>query len=100
MKGFSSAVAALLVSNAVAGSCKPRDTSCHCLPEDSCWPASNKWDALNSTVGGRLIATVPIGSPCHDPNYDAAACAALQADWNYPQTQYVVAATPLLVAEC
>ncbi|KAL3488174.1 FAD-binding domain-containing protein [Aspergillus germanicus] len=88
MKGFSSTVAALLVSNAVAGSCKPRDTSCHCLPEDSCWPASNKWNALNSTVGGRLIATVPIGSPCHDPNYDEAACAALQADWNYPQTHY------------
>ncbi|KAJ0423016.1 hypothetical protein BJY00DRAFT_63218 [Aspergillus carlsbadensis] len=88
MKGFSAAVAALLVSNAVAGSCKPRDTSCHCLPEDPCWPASNKWDALNSTVGGRLIATVPIGSPCHDPNYDEAACAALQADWNYPQTHY------------
>ncbi|KAL2813835.1 hypothetical protein BJX63DRAFT_207774 [Aspergillus granulosus] len=87
MKAISSVAAALLVSNAVAGSCKPQ-SNCHCLPGDSCWPASNKWDALNSTVGGRLIATVPIGSPCHDPNYDADACAELQANWNYPQTHY------------
>ncbi|KAL2844064.1 hypothetical protein BJY01DRAFT_264075 [Aspergillus pseudoustus] len=88
MKGISSVAAALLVSNALAGSCKAQNTNCHCLPEDSCWPASNKWDALNSTVGGRLIATVPIGSPCHDPTYDADACAELQANWNYPQTHY------------
>ena len=31
---------------------------CHCLPSDSCWPAKSAWDALNSTVNGRLVATV------------------------------------------
>ncbi|OQE16278.1 hypothetical protein PENFLA_c028G01910 [Penicillium flavigenum] len=60
-------------------------SDCHCLPSDSCWPAPSAWASLNSTVGGRLVATVPIGSPCHEPNYDAAACAALKANWNLPQ---------------
>ena len=62
-------------------------SNCHCLPTDSCWPAPSVWASLNSTVGGRLVATVPIGTPCHAPNYDAAACAALKAAWNEPQTQ-------------
>ncbi|KAH6638522.1 hypothetical protein BKA67DRAFT_596339 [Truncatella angustata] len=59
-------------------------STCYCMPGDSCWPATSAWSQFNSTVGGRLIATVPIGSPCHDPNYDAAACAALQAEWTLP----------------
>ncbi|KAK7187413.1 hypothetical protein DPSP01_002537 [Paraphaeosphaeria sporulosa] len=60
--------------------------SCRCFPGDSCWPAASAWASLNSTVGGRLIATVPIGSPCHDPNYSDADCAALQSAWQLPQT--------------
>lgn len=82
----------VLASLAVLASAN--DTSCpsgecRCMPTDSCWPSASSWAALNSTVGGRLIATVPIGSPCHDPTYDATACAALQNAWNLPQTQYV-----------
>ncbi|KAJ5375636.1 FAD-binding type 2 [Penicillium concentricum] len=60
-------------------------SDCHCLPGDSCWPAPSAWTSLNHTVGGRLVATVPIGTPCHAPNYDAAACSALKADWNKPE---------------
>ncbi|KAJ5822643.1 hypothetical protein N7447_004983 [Penicillium robsamsonii] len=60
-------------------------SNCHCLPGDSCWPAPSAWASLNDTVGGRLVTTVPIGTPCHAPNYDAAACAALQANWNKPE---------------
>ncbi|RAL16297.1 putative isoamyl alcohol oxidase [Aspergillus homomorphus CBS 101889] len=59
---------------------------CHCLPGDSCWPSTSSWDALNSTVNGRLVATVPVGTPCHAPNYDAAACKDLQSNWYHPQT--------------
>jgi hypothetical protein len=40
-------------------------------------------------VAGRLVATKPIGSPCHDPTFDAAACDALKANWFNPLTQYV-----------
>ncbi|OLN97798.1 putative FAD-linked oxidoreductase-like protein 7 [Colletotrichum chlorophyti] len=54
---------------------------CKCFPGDSCWPATAQWDALNTTVGGNLIATVPLGSPCHDPTYDAATCSSLQKQW-------------------
>ncbi|KXH56739.1 FAD binding domain-containing protein [Colletotrichum salicis] len=54
---------------------------CKCFPGDSCWPATAQWDALNTTVGGNLIATVPLGAPCHDPVYDAATCATLQSEW-------------------
>ena len=88
MKAWTLTSVALAVP-AIAGVCVPRDADCHCLPTDSCWPAPSDWASLNSTVGGRLIATVPIGTPCHDPNYDAAACAALQAEWYEPQPQYV-----------
>ncbi|KAM0815868.1 putative FAD-binding PCMH-type domain-containing protein [Seiridium cardinale] len=59
-------------------------SACYCMPGDSCWPSATTWSQLNTTVEGRLIATVPIGSPCHDPNYDAAACAALQGNWTLP----------------
>ncbi|KAK2031715.1 FAD binding domain-containing protein [Colletotrichum zoysiae] len=59
---------------------------CLCLPGDACWPSTASWDALNTTVGGRLVATAPIGSPCHDPTYDAAACEALQSSWSNPLT--------------
>lgn len=76
-----------LSATALAGASVSTSEDCHCLPGDECWPAASSWTALNSTVGGRLVATVPIGTPCHDPHYDAVACAALQAEWNEPQTQ-------------
>ena len=74
----------------------PRDTpGCRCLPGDLCWPAAPAWSNLNTKLGGRLIKTVPIGSPCHDPTYDAAACQALQDNWTHPQPQYVMITLPL-----
>ncbi|KAJ5180962.1 hypothetical protein N7492_004172 [Penicillium capsulatum] len=60
------------------------DSRCHCLPGDHCWPSSSAWNSLNSTVGGRLVATVPIGSPCHDPTYDAESCSAVRSNWTHP----------------
>ena len=59
---------------------------CHCLPGDKCWPSTSAWSALNHTIGGRLVATVPIGTPCHAPTYNAAACAALKSNWTLPET--------------
>ncbi|OJJ51527.1 hypothetical protein ASPZODRAFT_12348 [Penicilliopsis zonata CBS 506.65] len=72
--------AAALSSTALAAS------DCYCLPGDSCWPSDTKWATLNTTVGGRLVATVPIGTPCHDPTYNETACAELQANWYLPET--------------
>ncbi|KAK1977134.1 FAD binding domain-containing protein [Colletotrichum cereale] len=65
------------------------DTGCRCFPGDACWPTAAKWDAFNQTVGGRLIATVPIGAPCHDSSfgaYDDAKCTALKAVWGKSET--------------
>ncbi|KAI0197877.1 FAD-binding domain-containing protein [Astrocystis sublimbata] len=59
---------------------------CRCIPGDSCWPAQSKWRALNETLQGRLIATVPIAQVCHAPHYDQEACSTLQATWSDPQT--------------
>lgn len=62
-------------------------SNCRVLPGDGDWPSTNDWDQLNRTVDGRLVATIPVGTPCHDPNYDAGACSQLQAAWQLPQTQ-------------
>ncbi|KAF4122232.1 FAD/FMN-containing dehydrogenase [Geosmithia morbida] len=69
---------------AIAVSIQPRDTSsCKCLPQDDCWPSAEEWSKFNSTVGGRLVATVPLGSPCHGDTYDEALCTELQDEWLY-----------------
>ncbi|KAI5863632.1 hypothetical protein GGS23DRAFT_507516 [Durotheca rogersii] len=67
-------------ASAVAvGGIAPR---CKCLPTDPCWPSVKTWDAFNRTVGGRLIATVPLGSPCHDPTFDEEKCNFLREQWH------------------
>ncbi|KAJ5151454.1 uncharacterized protein N7482_010706 [Penicillium canariense] len=81
MKDWSATVVALASTGiAYSPSRGSRDSSfetCRCSPGDACWPAPSAWASLNSNVGGRLVATVPIGSPSHDPTYNTTACAAL-----------------------
>ncbi|KAM0415954.1 hypothetical protein ACHAPT_013108 [Fusarium lateritium] len=74
-----------LAAVAVSAGSTPK---CRCLPGDACWPSTNVWNQFNKTVDGGLIKTVPIGSPCHDPTYDAEACEALQGAWKLPQTHF------------
>ena len=74
------------------------NSQCRCFPGDSCWPSSDAWDKFNKTVDGRLIATVPLATPCHAPNYDAKVCKELRGEWQEPEVQYVYTqsiATPL-----
>lgn len=61
--------------------------NCRCFPGDECWPSETRWSSLNATVGGRLIATVPLASPCHDPDYDEEQCAYLRDQWLYAGVQ-------------
>jgi hypothetical protein len=67
--------------------------SCRVLPGDAQWPKVSDWNSLNKTIQGRLIASVPLSSVCHDApfnNYNADACAAVQTTWNETKlTQYV-----------
>ena len=100
MRVLSYAVATILAATHGAIASTAGHQICHCLPGDSCWPAPAIWNALNSTLRGRLVATVPIGSPCHNPHYDQAACAALQAGWTEPQTQSVTFPGPPYLTHC
>ncbi|KAH7322584.1 FAD binding domain-containing protein [Stachybotrys elegans] len=64
----------------------PAANNCKCMPGDACWPSASVWSRFNQTVGNRLIASEPIGSPCHDPTYDEDACLALRNAWTNPLT--------------
>lgn len=75
------------------------ETRCRCFPGDSCWPLPEEWNELNRTLGGNLVATIPIASVCHDNPfmipYDAEACAQLRSVWNHPETHYVTSSSPM-----
>lgn len=76
----------------------PRNPSCRCFPGYDCWPSAAYWATFNTTLGGKLLATVPIGSVCHDQpwaQYDAEACTKLQATWSRPETHLGTASSPM-----
>lgn len=60
--------------------------SCRYLPGDPQWPTKETWDQLNNTIGGKLIAGVPLGQSCYAPSLDAAACAKVQEKWVLTET--------------
>ncbi|KAL4922780.1 hypothetical protein BDW62DRAFT_196784 [Aspergillus aurantiobrunneus] len=64
------------------------DLACRCMPGDDCWPSPSTWLQFNESVDGRLIATVPLGTPCHGDTYNAAECDALSAEWTQPDLHY------------
>ncbi|OTB04409.1 hypothetical protein M426DRAFT_11556 [Hypoxylon sp. CI-4A] len=72
---------------------------CRCFPGDDCWPSSEEWSSFNETVRGKLIATVPLASPCHDSfpgvDYDADKCADIQANWARPSLHYKTTHSPM-----
>ncbi|KAI1490699.1 putative alcohol oxidase [Biscogniauxia mediterranea] len=59
-------------------------TTCRCFPGDECWPTYSQWNEFNLTVGGRLIATVPLAAPCHGDLYNATECTRIRAAWHDP----------------
>ncbi|KAF9979357.1 hypothetical protein BGZ73_000051 [Actinomortierella ambigua] len=63
---------AVLMSSALPSS------NCRCLPDQPCWPSATTWQALNTTVGGRLIATTPPAQACHYAFYEPGKCWAIQ----------------------
>lgn len=83
MKVSARLLGALLALGSVSTACQ----SCRCFPGDDCWPAQDVWSSFNETVDGRLIATVPLASPCHAPNYDAEVCKELKNEWMEPEVQ-------------
>lgn len=73
----------------VAGKVTGQNASCKAIPGDAGWPSTDAWNALNRTVYGRLIATVPLPSVCHfEPfgTYNEDACTAMKTAWLEDQT--------------
>lgn len=65
------------------------NTFCRNIPGDPGWPSSTDWETLNQTVGGRLVATIPLASVCHQQpfdNFNQEECEALQSGWVDVQT--------------
>ncbi|TEA11815.1 FAD-linked oxidoreductase ZEB1 [Colletotrichum sidae] len=78
-------VAARCSGRGNTNSTAPTTPSCKYLPGDAGWPSPETWAQLNETVGGRLVATVPLGTPCHGDAYNATECARLQDAWLYSE---------------
>lgn len=64
----------------------PKD--CRCFPGDTCWPTLSDWDRLNETLDGKLVATVPLAAPCHDPIHNKTRCQVLRDNWQWPREHY------------
>ena len=62
-------------------------SECRCMSGDECWPSADEWSRFNASVNGRLITTLPIGAPCHDPTYNAEKCESLRQQWQSPSLQ-------------
>lgn len=56
---------------------------CRVLPGDPEWPNQDAWDALNDTVGGRLIKGTPLAKPCYAPDVDTATCDRIRDEWTH-----------------
>ncbi|KAJ5177651.1 FAD-binding type 2 [Penicillium coprophilum] len=58
-------------------------TACKCTPEDSCWPSVDSWNALNTTVAGKLIHNLPVAISCYPGTYqNAEECAHVYSQWS------------------
>lgn len=83
-----SALTGLLALSSMASAYNASQAKCRCFPGESCWPSPKVWSAFNKTIDGQLVATIPLGTPCHAPNYDAAVCDYLRSQWLWPEIQY------------
>ncbi|KAI0844755.1 FAD-binding domain-containing protein [Daldinia vernicosa] len=82
---FCASVDAAILKNGSYGAESP----CRCFPGDTCWPTIDVWDAFNTSLGGKLIPTIPIGAPCHrdtPTGYNSDQCRNLQDAWFLPET--------------
>lgn len=66
-------------------------TQCRCFPGDDCWPSAKEWDHFNTTLDGKLVATVPLAAACHDSqfgvDFSTTECSTLREGWTSPENQ-------------
>ncbi|CAI9635176.1 isoamyl alcohol oxidase [Alternaria burnsii] len=78
----------ILTLLSVVSATNPTSNRCKAFPGDKSWPSQSDWNSLNKTVGGRLVATVPLGAPCHGSTFDNATCESLKSQWQYEKIHY------------
>ncbi|RYN40780.1 putative FAD-linked oxidoreductase [Alternaria arborescens] len=78
----------ILTLLSVVSATNPTSNRCKSFPGDKSWPSQSDWNSLNKTVGGRLVATVPLGAPCHGSTFDNATCESLKSQWQYERIHY------------
>ena len=62
-------------------------------PEDSCWPLTADWNALNASISGKLIANVQPAVVCYPgPSFDAQACGVVNVEL---KNQEYISNTPI-----
>lgn len=62
---------------------------CGCVPGEPCWPSDATWASRNNTLGGKLVATTPPASVCHDSSFgacDTEKYDTLKSTWFDPET--------------
>jgi len=80
LQSLSPAAASLVSFNGTSSS---GNSTCKNFPGDITWPSKSSWNEFNSTVGGALIKTIPIGAVCFSGDYyDADQCAYVVDEWN------------------
>jgi len=57
---------------------------CRAYPESCDWPSPAEWQALNESIGNRLLRPLPPAAPCHlsEPDYNNSSCAYITSQWS------------------
>jgi hypothetical protein len=63
-------------------------STCKVTPSDSTWPMEAEWAALNTTLGGSLIKTIPFAFPCYTGlSSNSTSCQYVQDNWGLAAVQ-------------
>ena len=64
-------------------SSKASATRCKAVPGSPSWPTEAQWDALNSSIAGRLLAPLPPAAVCDTilPVFNNASCSYVASQW-------------------
>ncbi|OCL06355.1 FAD-binding domain-containing protein [Glonium stellatum] len=59
------------------------DGLCKFTPASPGWPSIADWNALNSSLSGRLLRPLPPGAVCHlsEPDFNVTVCATVAEEW-------------------
>ncbi|KAK1515972.1 uncharacterized protein CCOS01_13170 [Colletotrichum costaricense] len=53
------------------------------VPENSCWPSPSQWDALNTSISGKLVDVQPVAVSCYPGAlFNIDTCADVSSKWD------------------